>query len=60
MREVRCKHCGKPFKTNESRACYCSAECKIAGGKAMRTAWETRNRNYNADYYRKKRKASES
>jgi len=59
MREIFCKYCGKPFKTKASRACYCSAECKIAGAKALRKEWERQHRTYNADYYRQKREEAE-
>ena len=55
MRKVNCKICGKEFETRASNACYCSAECKIAGARALRKEWERQHPTYNADFYRQKR-----
>ena len=53
MREVVCAVCGRVFEATTPRACYCSAECKIAGAKARRLEWDRRNPMYNAEYWRR-------
>ncbi len=53
MREVVCAVCGRIFEASTPRACYCSAECKIAGAKARRLEWDRRNPLYNAEYWRR-------
>ena len=52
---VKCKMCGKEFKTVKPNKKYCSFVCKEAAITKRRLAWKNDNPNYYRDYFRKKR-----
>jgi hypothetical protein len=54
MRQVKCRVCGKLFKTSAPKACYCSAACKVAGAAALRNKWNDEHKEYMREYYQSK------
>lgn len=55
MHDVKCRICGRTFKSNFAKNYYCSPQCKVTGYRKKRLAWEALNPDYAHNHYMQRR-----